>query len=244
MNSKNSLLEFDFGDLNTEALTPQEKRELTLLLAEAKNRNLRLPVEKIDRTQVVFPRDENGYFVKNNGKSFTPYEAQELFIHSNARFVLFRGGRGSGKTGSGAQKALDKIAQGLDGAIINPVFEDFKNSTWEEFRQWVPPAMVVPKHRYRLKDDWEPTRPFIMAFTNGARVICKGLKFSRSGRGPNINWLWYDEGGSDEEGMGWRTSIAGVRVGKDPQAWVTTTPNGILHWLYDFFESSEEHTSQ
>lgn len=239
MNQSFSLDQIDLSRLNLSALTEQEQRELLFMLAEAKNRKLEIPVDRIDRTQVVFPRDENGYFVKSDGKSFKPYEAQRQFVESNARFVLFSGGRGSGKSGGGAQKALDKISQGQNGAIINPVFEDFINSTWQEFIQWVPPQMVVPKHRYRLRPDWQPSRPFIMAFTNGARVICKGLKYSRSGRGPNINWLWYDEGGSDEDGVGWRTSIAGVRVGNNPQAFVTTTPNGVLHWLYDFFISEE-----
>jgi len=47
--------------------------------------------------------------------------------------------------------------------------------------------------------------------------------------------LWYDEGGSDETGMAWNLAVASVRVGLDPQAWVTTTPNGIDHWLHQFF---------
>jgi len=35
--------------------------------------------------------------------------------------------------------------------------------------------------------------------------------------------------------MAWKIAIASVRVGKNPQAWATTTPKGKEHWLYKFF---------
>ena len=241
MEGETTKSDVDLENLDLSSLEPHERREFLALFAEAKNRGLELPLEKVDKRLVVFPRDSNGYFVKDDGKHFIPNsEDQKGFIESTAVFSLFYGSRGSGKTTGGAQRALNKIAQGEDGVIINPIFEDFKNSTWQEFRQWVPPQTVVPKHRYRLSPDWEPNRPFTLAFTNGAIVICKGLKNPSSARGPNVNWLWYDEGGSDITGDGWRIAIAGVRVGNEPQSWVTTTPNGLLHWLYDFFMSKEK----
>jgi phage terminase large subunit-like protein len=228
--------DIDFDQFDLSVLEPHEQKEFRVLLAEMMNRGLDVPMEKVDKKLVVFPRDNNGYFIKRDGTKFTPNsEDQKSFISSSGIFTLFYGGRGSGKTAGGAQKALDKIAQGEPGTIINPIFEDFKDSTWAEFREWIPPEMVVPKHRYRLFEEWEPQRPFRLVFTNGARVICKGLKNPKSARGPNNNWLWYDEGGSDPTGEGWRIAIASVRIGKDPQSWVTSTPNGVLQWLYTFF---------
>lgn len=145
----------------------------------------------------------------------------------------------SGKTASGSQKALRKVMQGKSGMVVNPDLENFRLSTWPELRQWIPWQMVIPKQRYRKDDGWDVTRPFTMVFMNGARIYCKGLKDPDSARGPNVNWLWYDEGARDKTGLGWRIANFGVRIGDDTQAWITTTPKGLSHWLYEFFEKKE-----
>ena len=179
--------------------------------------------------------DENGYFVREDGHQFRPYPQQKEFVENLSRFSLFIGGRGSGKSCGGAQKALKRIQQGYSGAVFNPHFENFKTSTWPEFRSWVPWNNVVPSQRYRKEPSWEPQRPFTLTFENGAQVQCKGLKDAASARGPNINWLWYDEAQDDEDGMGWKIAIASVRIGKEPQAWCTATGRGTYHWMYEFF---------
>jgi predicted phage terminase large subunit-like protein len=38
------------------------------------------------------------------------------------------------------------------------------------------------------------------------------------------------------DGLAWQYAIASVRVGYNPQAWVTTTPRGRTHWIYELFE--------
>ena len=166
-------------------------------------------------------------------------DGKSKFVSSTARYVMMRGGRGSGKSTGGAQKALLKIMEGQNGSVLNPSFENFKISTWPEFRQWIPWDMVVHSQRNRQLPQWVPSQPFTLVFLNGARVICKGLKDPDSARGPNQNWLWYDEGGMDADGMAWQIANASVRIGKMTQAWVTTTPKGKSHWTYKFFESQE-----
>jgi predicted phage terminase large subunit-like protein len=121
------------------------------------------------------------------------------------------------------------------GLYLTRTFENFKISTWPEFREWIPWNLVVPSHKHRANPEWIPNQPFQLAFINGAIVICKGLKDADSARGPNINWLWYDESGRDETGEAWQIAVASVRVGEDPQAWTTTTPRGKDHWVYRFF---------
>jgi phage terminase large subunit-like protein len=188
---------------------------------------------------VKFRRAGNGYFLRDDGKMYGPCPQQAAFIASGARYVLAVTGRGGGKTGAGAQKAMAKIAEGEDGAVINPVFSDFKTSTWPEFKRWIDWSMVVPSQKHRKNDAWSPHQPFTMVFINGAKVYCKGLKDPKSARGANINWLWYDEAASDVTGMSWRIAIASVRIGKNPQAWATTTPKGTEHWVYKFFVKRE-----
>lgn len=209
-------------------------RELAILLDEAKSRGIELNLPGLQRN-IVFPVDGDGYFTKLSGKRYIPIGDQGAFINSSAVFSAFIGSRGSGKSGAGSQKALKKISQGLSGAVFNPKFEDFKTSTWLEFREWIPWSMVVPSQRYRGEKHWEPSQPFTLTFMNGAKVLCKGLKDPDSARGPNINWLWYDEAGSDPDGLAWQIALASVRVGENIQAWITTTPKGKHHWIYKFF---------
>ena len=231
----------ELKNFDTSGFTALEREEFKHLLAEAENRGLELPIERLDPRKIKFPKTPEGYYYKQSGKPFIPIsDAQSGFIRSVGRYTLFAGSRGSGKSASGAQKALAKLEAGEPGMIMNPVFEDLRDSTWPEFRQWIPPDAVIPKDRYMLDSSWTPSRPFEIGFMNKASVKIKGLKNPKSGRGPNLNWLWYDEGGSDPTGMGWLTAIAAVRIGENPQAWVTSTPAGILHWMYEFFFSEEK----
>jgi len=215
-------------------LTQEEKERLSILLEEMKSRGIKIDQQKVKK-QHVWPLDPSGYFVKSDGRRFNPNENQLGFLRSDARFSGLVSGRGGGKSCVGAHKALHKIMQGENGAVLNADFENFRVATWPEFREWIPWSMVAPKHRYRQASTWEAHQPFVMTFVNGARVICKGLKDPDSARGPNINWLWYDEAGRDRDGLAWLTAIASVRIGNDPQAWITTTPRGKNHWIYRFF---------
>jgi len=222
-----------------EILTSQDKKLLVFTLQEMKSRGMQLPEEYenlFQRLHLKWPVDANGYVIRRDGHMYVPTTEQEGFITAPQRFVLFRGGRGSGKSAAGAQKAVRKIKDGWSGAVINPIFSDFIDSTWQEFKQWIPWDMVIPTHKHRVHDDWVPSKPFRMSFVNGAFVICKGLKNPESARGPNINFAWYDEGRNDPTGLAWKNLISSVRVGHNPQAWCTTTPVGISHWIYEFFE--------
>lgn len=217
------------------SLSEKKQEELLAYIAEAKRRGLDpLKKAKTKRTK-RFTLGENGYFVSKDGRLYIPTNPQESFIDSPARFSLFYGSRGSGKSGAGSQKALFKIKQGWSGAVYNPDFENMRTSTWPEFREWIDWNMVIPKDRYRGEKDWEPARPFNLNFLNDVVVRVKGIKDPDAARGPNINWLWYDEAQRDETGEAWQIAVASVRVGHHPQAWCTATPAGRDHWMYDFF---------
>lgn len=186
-----------------------------------------------------WPVDKRGYFTKRDGRSYNPSELQRSFVWSTARFAAFYGPRGSGKSGAGAQKVLRKVMLGESGVVMNPDMENFKLSTWPELKEWIPWHMVVPSQRHRQREEWDVTKPFTMVFMNGSKIYCKGLKDPESARGPNVNFLWYDEAGRDKTGMGWKIAIAGVRKGKDPQAWATFTPKTSEHWTTKFFVNKD-----
>lgn len=221
--------------IDSKSLSEKDGKLLFAALAEARNRGLPIPEDMMKGRRSKWPVDSRGYFVKLDGKQYNPTEKQASFIASPSFFGGFYGSRGCGKSSSGAQKALKKIAQGQNGIIINPDFENLRISTWPEFREWIPWEMVVPQQRYRAKASFDPNQPFTLTFLNGVRVIIKGVKDPDSARGPNVNWLWYDEAQRDEDGLSWKTAVASVRVGNNPQAWATFTPNGYDHWTYEFF---------
>jgi phage terminase large subunit-like protein len=223
---------------NKRKLNQDEQKRLILLAAEMQARGIKIPEipnDAISVKSVVWPLDENGYFISRSGRKFNPTPQQEAYAKSTSRFALYYGGRGSGKSCTSAQKALKKIMLGHSGMIVNPDFENFRLSTWPEFKEWIPWDMVVPSQRNRMSEAWQPTQPFVMAFVNGARVYCKGLKDPESARGPNVNWLWYDESGRDEEGLAFKLAIAGVRVGENPQVFCSQTAKPTSHWSYKFF---------
>ena len=210
-------------------------RDIELLSTALEQRGAEVP----ELTSVTAPEWNEGWTRRDDGHSYEPSEGQLEFHNSKARFKALVGGRGSGKSAAGAQEALKRIRKGLSGAVFNPDFENFKLSTWPAFKEWIPWEYVSERDKFRGEPDWEPSKPFSMYFTTGATVYCKGIKDPDSARGPNINWLWYDEGARDKSGKAWHVAIASVRVGEDPQAWVTTTPRGIRHWLNTEFVKKE-----
>lgn len=223
----------------------QDELKIKAIIAELQERGVKIPDEiyqiaSKQKVKINFPKDGKGYYIGRNGRVFNANDKQVQFLSSNSRYLGVIAGRGSGKSAMGAQKAIQKISQGLPGAVMNPDFENFTISTWPEFREWLHPETLIPAHRYMLEPAWRPVRPFKLNFRNGAVVYCKGLKDPNSARGPNINWLWFDEPGrGDPLGSDWQIANAAVRIGRMPQAWATGTPNGKDHWLYRFFVNQE-----
>lgn len=219
---------------------------LKRLLAEAKARGATLPPEVVDKltgrkSYKDWPTTPDGYFYKRDGKPFIPNDIQGAFVQSPARFVALFSGRGAGKSASSAQKAVKKLSRGESGFVINPDFENLKISTWPEFREWCPWESVIAKHRHRQNPEWMPNGPFDIVFNNGAVATFKGVRDPGSARGPNRNWLWMDEAtrGDDYEGEAWKVATASIRVGINPQCWISATPLGMDHWTYKFFVAQE-----
>lgn len=226
--------------MDADDISVEQKKRLALLVGELKKRGLDIPDEikniRLKRSHYDFKLAPNGYFPKYfTGTYYNPKPYHEEFIKSRALYVALIGSRGCGKSSGGAQKANDKIRQGQSGMVLNPDFENFKISTWPEFREWIPWNMVSPSQRYMSKEDWQPHQPFKLTFMNGAQVLCKGLKDANSARGPNSNWLWYDEAQRDQTGLAFQIASACIRVGTDPQRWITATPTDTFSWMYKFF---------
>lgn len=222
-----------------------EREKLKQAIAVAKTRGIEIPKDILDKLENILPdytfkRSESGWFTGGDNRVFKPNSKQLATIESNSRYLLLCAGRGSGKTATMAQKSILKLEAGLPGIIANPDFENLKISTWPEFRSWLDPMQIVPKQRHRLNPEWQPTQPFTLNLNNGSWCIIKGIKDPDSARGPNVNWFWYDEPArGSRDGEDWKIANASVRIGKNPQAFASGTPDGKDHWLYKFFIQQE-----
>lgn len=168
---------------------------------------------------------------RNDGHRYDPSQSSALaaFHNSTARFRALVAGRGSGKTAAGGQEALKRIRVGLDGIVLSPSIPHFNTSTREEFWKWIPWEHVEV---HRKSEKW-------LRFSTGAKVYYGGIEDEDRWRGPNVNWLWFDEAARKPTELAWIVSVAGVRSGPSPAAWITTTPRGKRHWLYRMFVNQE-----
>ena len=139
----------------------------------------------------------------------------------------------SGKTAAGSVKAVQKIAAGEDGIIVAPDFPQLSRSTWPEFMRWAPMSCCTNAHL-----DHPYTQKKIITFEiNGKKVTIfyGGIEKEGGWAGPNVNWCWFDEAGRKRTKKAFDVLAARIRVGQAPQLWITTTPAGVNHWLYDVF---------
>ena len=159
--------------------------------------------------------------------------AQGKLIRSTARFIGMVGGRGSGKTFGGAAKAVKKVFEGKPGIVVAPDFPHFTKSTWPAFRELIPWDYVRNRN---LNHPHTQDKRLIFTTSHGdVEVYYGGIDDPSSWAGPSVNWFWFDEGGRKQERLAFDILTGCIRVGAHPQGWVTTTPHGMSHWLYDVF---------
>ena len=157
----------------------------------------------------------------------------EPFFNSYARFLLLAGGVGSGKTASGSVLAVKKIGEGKDGIIVSPDFPQLSRATWPEFIKWAPMSRCINAHL-----DHPFTQKKQLKFNVNGKIVTVyygGIEDEEGWAGPNVNWAWFDEGGRKRTKRAFEVLSARIRVGDNPQLFVTTTPAGTSHWLYDIF---------
>lgn len=187
------------------------------------------------------------YINSETGKPYEPHHAdEERFVHSDApRYFLAKGGEGSGKSVAGIIKDLERLRRGMSGIMVSPDFEHLKKSLWAEFRRWCPANVAVEKDRYRLRADWEPSRPFEMHFLSQAGIAtlyCGGIEDPSGWEGPNVHFAHFDEARRHKTAEALKVLAGRVRMrgpnGEPPQLFLTTTPR--KHWLFEYFGEGVE----
>lgn len=147
---------------------------------------------------------------------------QRRFWASTARFRLFLGGIGSGKTYAGAVEILRQPAQ-TTGVVLAPTYPMLRDATLRSFIDLARPLIA----------DFNIST-MVMELTNGSRILWRSADNPDRLRGPNISWYWLDEAAMMEPDV-WRIMLGRLRR-LPAHAWVTTTPRG-RNWLYHTFEA-------
>lgn len=166
-------------------------------------------------------------------KVFKATVDETKFLKSQARFLGAIGGIGSGKTATGAVKAIDKIAHGENGIIVAPDFPQLTKATFPEFLKWAPMSRCTNAHLHHPHTQIKELHFNI--HDKDVVVYYGGIENEKGWTGPSVNWVWFDEGGRKRDRVAFDILAGRIRIGENPQLWVTTSPHGISHWLFDVF---------
>lgn len=230
--------------------TPEQLSELLPYLTQQERDEMRRLLDKADAEQAAttFP-SLSAIRNRETGKWYKPHhEAERAFVvNDGPRWVLAKGGEGSGKSVAGIVKSLYKLSRGLSpGLMGSPDFEHFKRSLWPEFRRWCPWDYVVPSQRHRQALAWRPSGPFEMVFQRrGGDVVllCGGFDDPTAWHGPNLNFVHFDEARRHDDPTMLKVLDGRIRVkgpnGEPPQGFLTSTPK--KHWLFDYFGPEKEN---
>jgi phage terminase large subunit-like protein len=151
---------------------------------------------------------------------------QHAFVASPARFSFFVGGIGSGKSYSGAVKAILWVTNhpgslGLVGAPTYPMLRDVTERT---FFERLPETMIRQRNRNEER----------LTLINGSEILFRSLSEPDRIRGLNLAWFWLDEApicGYEA----WQLLKGRLRQqGFEPAAWATGTPRGRDGYARDF----------
>lgn len=149
------------------------------------------------------------------------------------QYWLLMAGRGFGKTRTGAEWVRKKIKEGFGrGALIAPTSADARDVmvegpagvcrvAWKHDRDINGNSVGIPRY--------EPSKRRV-TWENGATVTLFSAEEPDRLRGPQHDFLWGDEVAAWNNGDpqdAWDMAMFGLRLGRNPQAIVTTTPRPV-----------------
>jgi len=152
--------------------------------------------------------------------------AQWAFVASEARFSLYIGGVGAGKTFAGAARAITRMIEqpGSLGLIGAPTFPMLRDATQRTFFDLLPRPLIQAYHKSEER----------LVLRNGAEVLFRSLDQPDRARGLNLAWFWLDEAPLCGY-YAWQVLKARLRqAGHATAAWATGTPHGRDGFARDF----------
>jgi predicted phage terminase large subunit-like protein len=166
------------------------------------------------------------------------HEKQLQFINSKAYISALLGGRGVGKTFSGAAKVILQAKANEPWMSVSPDSGVIIDTTLPTFLD------VARRYRKLVRYVKSPyPRVWFRTQDGGvADIIMRSGEKPDKLRGPNKAGLWLDEASVMTESV-FEIAIATLRIkGSSNQVFMTMTPNGRHHWTFArFFEPIDEY---
>lgn len=158
---------------------------------------------------------------------FELYPQQMNFMKARG-LSAFIAGIGSGKTFVGSLKSIMHAQPNTLGMIVAPSYKMLKDSTLRTFKEIAGDALLdINKQE------------MIGYVQGGAEILLRSADNPESLRGPNLHWIWIDEGSLCKDGT-WEICIGRIRAGGEfGSLWVTGTPKGKNHWTYKVIDQLE-----
>jgi PBSX family phage terminase large subunit len=153
------------------------------------------------------------------------FPRQLRFVQSTAPYPAYVGGIGSGKSFAGGAKVISRLGRKELGMIAAPTYPMLRDSTLEGFFRQLD-DLGIPYEFHKGE--------YTITFPTGHKILCRSLEDPNKVRGPNLDYAWMDEA-AFVTGEAWNILKGRVRVGSQPQLWITGTPKG-RNWVWEAYE--------
>lgn len=159
------------------------------------------------------------------------YDRQLEFVLSDAYYLAFIAGIGSGKSLSGATRALlasqgqvgnQRIPVPNLGMATAPTYPMLRDASLRAFLE-LAGSLVAEYNKSESR----------AIMTNGSEILFRSTERPERLRGPNLSWWWADEASLYAPGT-WQIGVGRLRQHGRGHAWVTTTPRG-RNWVWQRF---------
>lgn len=162
------------------------------------------------------------------------HQAQFDFRHSSAMYRGFVGGRGAGKSFSGAYDLIRRAKRGRTYMVGDPTAVMSGDDTFPRFERLARELGVWGKVKLT-------PYPNVM-LTTGATIRFRTAEDPEKFRGPDLSGVWLNEASLMTEDA-FSIAIACLREAGE-QGWLssTFTPKGLAHWTYKVFGTAQPNT--
>lgn len=147
---------------------------------------------------------------------------QRAFLTSPAKFRLFVGGVGSGKSRAGCLECLRQPA-GSTGMVLAPTYPMLRDATLRAFLELAQRGGVLKSFN---------RSEMVAHLIDGKTILFRSADDADRLRGPNLGWFYPDEAALMDREV-WLIMLGRLREAPG-RAWVTTTPRGF-NWLHEVF---------
>jgi predicted phage terminase large subunit-like protein len=147
---------------------------------------------------------------------------QFQFWNNPARFRLFVGGRGSGKTHAGALESL-RMPTGSIGTVIAPTYPMLRDGAMRTILHVAGAGNVIQEFNQSHGE---------LKLIGNRTILFRSADNADRLRGANLGWLWLDEGALMDPET-WPIAVATLRE-TPGRAWITTTPRG-RNWIWELW---------